>query len=442
MIIIFFFFFDFNDLDKYPIIREAFRLVCANKLLSDMYCDMEEYIAGRIDKRDMYKSLTEAESLFAILYKNSYPTKENIYSLWVDFAEKNLTNGNSEIYKDDLESSKEPGLSFTEAKAIVNWIYRSYDNAEQRKEATKSNLPSISKLFSIEELAFADTIIYRKTKVEINFISSFDKFCRIMQSIDSPKQTFYYRGHSDSNYLLIPSIMRKSSWQLHEQDMYNELLIECPQDFSHCFTHLDTLVHMQHYGLPTRLLDITRNPLVALYFTCESNPAKKGEVIVFSADKDKVKYPGSDTASIIASLPLFKKKAMDDFKKWAYDPKISLTDFNQKVVRLLHEVKLEKPAFRDEILKKDILDCFFVLSEKKNNRIIKQDGAFIICGLFDEKKNPINKYRYTEQGKIQVFIIEAQKKKSIIKMLDKFSINKACLFPEISDVTEFIKEKY
>lgn len=443
MIIFFFFFFDSNDLNRYPIIREAFRLVCANKLLSDMYCDMEEYIAGHIDKRDMYKSLIEIDSPFAMLYKNSYPTKENIHVLWYDFAEKNLDDSdNSEIHKYNSEFQKEIQLSFTEARAIVNWIYRSYENAEKRKDAIKANLHSISEMFSTEALAFSNTIIYVKSKVEINIISSFDRFCKIMQDMDSPKRTFYYRGHSNANYLLIPSIMRKSSWQLHEQDMYNELIIECPQDFRHCSTHLDNLVHMQHYGLPTRLLDITKNPLVALYFACESNPTKKGEVIVFSADKEKVKYPGSDTATIIASLPLFKKEAQSDFKKWAEDPKVKQPEFNQKAARLLHEVKLEKPAFKDEIIKNDLLDCFFVLSEKRNNRIIKQDGAFIICGLFDEKKNPINKYRYTENCKIQVFIIEAKKKKDIMKMLNKFSINKACLFPEISDVTEFIKGKY
>ena len=68
--------------------------------------------------------------------------------------------------------------------------------------------------------------------------------------------------------------MRKGSWLSHERDMYNEIRIECPQEFSHCKSHLDFLVHMQHYGLPTRLLDVTRNPLVALYFAFETNPGK------------------------------------------------------------------------------------------------------------------------------------------------------------------------
>lgn len=139
---------------------------------------------------------------------------------------------------------------------------------------------------------------------------------------------------------------------------------------------------------------------------------------------------------------MFKKQAKDDFAKWASDSELESKEFNKNITRLLHEITLEKPAFRDEVIKNDILECFFVLSEKRNERIIKQDGAFIICGLFDKKNNPINKYRYMEKEKLQIFIIPAGKKKSILQILNKFSINRASLFPEISDVTSFIMGKY
>lgn len=439
--IFFFFFFNFDNIN--PIIKEAFQQVCANKLLSDKYCDMGEYIAGRIAKKDIYNSLSAIKSPFAELYKEVFPTVLNADLRWKEF-ESNYLRSNASRQKDydTLDKQERYHLEFIEAKAIVYWIYRVYSTAEERKEQTKSILLQIGEVFKLKNLAFADCIIYISSDVEVNFITSFDRFCKIMQKIGSPKRTFYYRGHSDVNYLLIPSIMRKKTWLEQECNMYNELIIECPEDFIHCPTHLDKLVHMQHYGLPTRLLDITRNPLVALYFACVSSTGKNGEVIVFSVEQEKIKYPGSDTATVLSSIPLFKRKDKDDFAAWAADSSINQDEFNQRAIRLLHEVKLEKPAFRDGIVKEDILNCFFVQSEKRNKRIIKQDGAFIICGLFEKSKNPITEYRYTEDKKKQIFIIPAKMKKSILEMLDKFSINKASLFPEISDVTSFISNKY
>ena len=42
---------------------------------------------------------------------------------------------------------------------------------------------------------------------------------------------------------------------------------------------VDLLAKLQHFGVPTRLLDVTSNPLVALYFACRSKPEKDSKVI-------------------------------------------------------------------------------------------------------------------------------------------------------------------
>ena len=111
-------------------------------------------------------------------------------------------------------------------------------------------------------------------------------------------------------------------------------------------------------------------------------------------------------------------------------------------IRLLQEIKLEKPSFQSEIKKEDVLSCFFVQAEKKNSRIIKQDGAFIICGLLDEKGDQLNTLKHKEKGKTQIYIINKRKKKEILQQLDHLSINHAQLFPEIQDVTAHIKSLY
>lgn len=117
-------------------------------------------------------------------------------------------------------------------------------------------------------------------------------------------------------------------------------------------------------------------------------------------------------------------------------------DFNEKVQRLLHEVKTEKPAFKDEIIKEDLLHSLVVLPLKNNSRILKQDGAFMLCGLSKDYRHlDVNGLRYkAPNGKRQIFIIE--NKQRIIDALNTFSINKATLFPEIDDVADYIKSKY
>src|SRR5438067_1338092 len=67
----------------------------------------------------------------------------------------------------------------------------------------------------------------------------------------------------------------------------------------------DRLVRMQHFGLPTRLLDVSLNALVALYFAADTGPggaAADGVVMGFSIPEEREKYFDSDCVSCLAHL--------------------------------------------------------------------------------------------------------------------------------------------
>ena len=79
-----------------------------------------------------------------------------------------------------------------------------------------------------------------------------------------------FRGMADHRWELLPSIARQTLiTEETEYKMVKELMLLYPDEFSSISSNFDLLAKMQHYGLPTRLLDFTTNPLVALYFACQ-----------------------------------------------------------------------------------------------------------------------------------------------------------------------------
>lgn len=108
----------------------------------------------------------------------------------------------------------------------------------------------------------------QEEEVRINSISEFIE--KIVQRDKEAGTQTFYRGHANKDWSLLPSIFRTPNGVEKEHLLFRDMVAHEPQSFSECKSALDYLVQMQHYGLPTRLLDMTMNPLVALYFACQS----------------------------------------------------------------------------------------------------------------------------------------------------------------------------
>ena len=131
-------------------------------------------------------------------------------------------------------------------------------------------------------------------------IQSLEMFISIQHGFP---ETDFFRGQSSSEYKLIPSIGRL--FKEGEESVLKQYEKEIFEDFKRKYsmftdTHpkndKEFLFLAQHYGLPTRLLDWTYNPLIALYFACCSNFSKNGVVYksypfsrkIFNENKDDI----------------------------------------------------------------------------------------------------------------------------------------------------------
>ena len=132
-------------------------------------------------------------------------------------------------------------------------------------------------------------------QIQIESLSSF--FVELEKTLPIAERTTLYRGHPSASYVLKPSMFREQSRRKDEKNIFRELVSVQPTAFAEDRNVFEQLVRMQHFSLPTRLLDLTYNPLVGLFFACETHHSEDGELLTLSAANIRQRS-GTSTATL------------------------------------------------------------------------------------------------------------------------------------------------
>lgn len=346
-------------------------------------------------------------------------------------------------------------------------------NNKQLKKRFFKNIKKNGKLnsYALTKKVYNDfIIIYNKDSIDIEFHDDFFKLLRFLFDIQEKNMKLTFRGHSNANYKLISSLLREDENLKNEDEIYFDIIKAFPEKFLNARYHLDYLKTIQHYGGKTRIMDVSTNFLIALYFAVCNQEENHGEIIILNKNKDryyadldgptyikKVKRLNSDTIEILASLAALDYEKKSSIKQHTYsyidqirdreiEEKGLIKSFNKElaVEKLVHEVGQVRLNFDAIIEPKHLLEVYFSDSTFDNERISNQAGEFIIHGLLSkgETMNKINKFRYTRNGKKLIVLIDKNEKLNIISYLKTFNIKESTIYPSLENTIREIHSKY
>ena len=274
----------------------------------------------------------------------------------------------------------------------------------------------------------------------------------------------YFRGERDRGWCLRPSVMRPSEdctfkLRAKEGEMLRGLIARRPEDFRGMDSALEQMVVAQHNGLKTRLLDVSRNPCVALFNACDPRDAAgymhkndmSGRIHVFAFPNNLVKSFDSDTISIIANFAkldrghqnLLVGKNGDDSQSEGPDVRIQYS-YEEMMRRLYHYIRQEKPQFEKIIDPRDLLQVFVVEPKQSFERIRAQEGAFIISAFHErfEREQIQNRVKNIPVYEYETIIVPRKRKERILEELDLLSFNREALYPSLGEVADRITQLY
>lgn len=235
----------------------------------------------------------------------------------------------------------------------------------------------------------------------------------------------YYRGQLSKYETIISSVSRNSGLISNEFRLYSESQALKQDEFKDITTPIDYLAKMQHYGIPTRLIDFTVDPLVALFFSVQNIDVKSDSIVYVFIRKGL-----SKESKHVRLLSLLAK----------------LINYDIPFVQKQYFAIYNEIISHEEIIDYSSKPAFIGYEEEinyQNNRIRNQKGTFVICcntlnnGLIQHHIEPLN-----DIPTVTIRIPHEYKKLIKQELDEKYSINDTYIYPELPSVATYLIEKY
>jgi hypothetical protein len=312
-------------------------------------------------------------------------------------------------------------------------------------------------------------------------ITSLDTYIReCVRITPCTSHTIWYRGQL-SRWSITASIFRDTQLLESEHELIETILTNYPEEFQSCHSFFSKLVKLKHYSCPSRLLDVTGNSLIALFFALQGMNERDcpfGVVYTCFSKRDQEYFEShQNVAKLVAISKTDNSKCYvcpvytaNDQSRKPTECRERPSQDKEKGCQLLRSLVFNAQALNEEFETDDDLTldsfkgCVFVKPPMNNQRIIQQQGAFLIVGRNAENPSlqcdDVKRYFYvpsdysplqsngtksaideTMYRKQYVFVIPYTAKETLLRGLDELGINDAFVFPEIERRINYYKKK-